>query len=153
VVGDVLVQTEWQEQHKARGLGDAVAREALAHHLATYMFAFVPALAWVGARGGAARAVGSESTSEAARRYADVVIKPRAAGIGLLEFHQLDRAREAGRAGETADARALATVVAVLGSATPHNTNEPIDAADSRSAAPNALASTKPPDRTHVAVL
>jgi NTE family protein len=41
--------------------------------------------------------LGSENTTEAARRYADLVIKPRAEGVGLLEFHQLDAAREAGR--------------------------------------------------------
>ncbi len=42
--------------------------------------------------------LGSTNTSEAARRHADLVIKPRAEGVGLLEFHQLDAAREAGRA-------------------------------------------------------
>lgn len=42
--------------------------------------------------------LGSENTSEAARRHADLVIKPRPVGVGLLEFHQLDAAREAGRA-------------------------------------------------------
>jgi len=42
--------------------------------------------------------LGSQNTSEAARRHADLVIKPRAEGVGLLEFHQLDTAREAGRA-------------------------------------------------------
>jgi NTE family protein len=42
--------------------------------------------------------LGSANTSEAARRHADIVIKPRAEGVGLLEFHQLDAAREAGRA-------------------------------------------------------
>jgi len=42
--------------------------------------------------------LGSENTSEAARRHADLVIKPLTIGIGLLEFHQLDAAREAGRA-------------------------------------------------------
>jgi NTE family protein len=42
--------------------------------------------------------LGSANTSEAARRHADIVIKPRADGVGLLEFHQLDAAREAGRA-------------------------------------------------------
>ena len=41
--------------------------------------------------------LGSENTSEAARRHADLLIKPRPEGIGLLEFHQLDAAREAGR--------------------------------------------------------
>jgi predicted acylesterase/phospholipase RssA len=40
----------------------------------------------------------SANTSEAARRHADLVIKPRAGNIGLLEFHQLDIAREVGRA-------------------------------------------------------
>jgi predicted acylesterase/phospholipase RssA len=42
--------------------------------------------------------LGSENTSDTARRYAHLVIKPRTGGIGLLEFHQLDAAREAGRA-------------------------------------------------------
>ncbi len=42
--------------------------------------------------------LGSENTSEAARRYADLRIRPQVEGIGFLEFHQLDAAREAGRA-------------------------------------------------------
>jgi predicted acylesterase/phospholipase RssA len=42
--------------------------------------------------------MGSANTTEAARRHADVIITPRTEGVGLLEFHQLDRAREAGRA-------------------------------------------------------
>jgi NTE family protein len=42
--------------------------------------------------------LGSSNTSDAARRHADLVIKPRTDGVGLLEFHQLDAAREAGRA-------------------------------------------------------
>jgi NTE family protein len=41
--------------------------------------------------------LGSANTSDAARIHADVVIKPRAEGVGLFEFHQLDTAREAGR--------------------------------------------------------
>src|SRR5581483_8268619 len=41
--------------------------------------------------------LGSANTSESARRHADLIIKPRAEGVGLLEFHQLDAAREAGR--------------------------------------------------------
>ncbi len=41
--------------------------------------------------------LGSENTSEAARRHAGLLIKPRPEGVGLLEFHQLDTAREAGR--------------------------------------------------------
>jgi NTE family protein len=42
--------------------------------------------------------LGSQNTSQAARRHADLVIRPRAAGVGLLDFDQLDTAREAGRA-------------------------------------------------------
>jgi EmrB/QacA subfamily drug resistance transporter len=41
--------------------------------------------------------LGSSDTSEEARRHADLVIKPRPDGVGLLEFHQIDAAREAGR--------------------------------------------------------
>jgi predicted acylesterase/phospholipase RssA len=42
--------------------------------------------------------LGSENTSVAARQHADLVIRPQAEGVGLLEFGQLDAAREAGRA-------------------------------------------------------
>lgn len=41
--------------------------------------------------------LGSQNSSDSARRHSNLVIKPRAEGIGLLEFHQLDAAREAGR--------------------------------------------------------
>jgi NTE family protein len=41
--------------------------------------------------------IGSANTSESARRHADWTITPRSDGVGLLEFHQLDQAREAGR--------------------------------------------------------
>jgi predicted acylesterase/phospholipase RssA len=49
--------------------------------------------------------LGSANTSEAASRHADIVIRPRPEGVGLLEFHQLDAARQAGRsaARETLD--------------------------------------------------
>jgi NTE family protein len=57
--------------------------------------------------------LGSENTSEAARRHADLVIRPRMEGVGLLEFHQLDTAREAGRAAaRKALERAPASLVA-----------------------------------------
>ncbi len=42
--------------------------------------------------------LGSANTTDAARRHADLLITPRTDGVGLLEFHQLDAAREAGRA-------------------------------------------------------
>jgi predicted acylesterase/phospholipase RssA len=41
--------------------------------------------------------LGSANTTEQASRHADMVIKPSAPGVGLLEFHQLDAARNAGR--------------------------------------------------------
>ena len=49
LVGDFLFQTDWQAQHKDRGLaGDPVRRRALFSHVATYTLAFLPALVWIG---------------------------------------------------------------------------------------------------------
>ena len=49
MVGDYLLQTDWQARHKLGGLGrDGVARRALLAHVATYTLAFVPALIWIG---------------------------------------------------------------------------------------------------------
>jgi NTE family protein len=42
--------------------------------------------------------LGSANTPASARLHADLTITPRGEGIGLLEFHQLDRARQAGQA-------------------------------------------------------
>jgi hypothetical protein len=48
LVGDYLLQTDWQAIHKHRGLGpDPVARRALVSHVLTYTIAFVPALIWL----------------------------------------------------------------------------------------------------------
>lgn len=59
LVGDFLVQLDWQAKHKARGLGgDPVASRALLLHVTTYTLAFVPALIWIGDRIGAAEALG-----------------------------------------------------------------------------------------------
>ncbi|CAN5232469.1 MFS transporter [soil metagenome] len=41
--------------------------------------------------------IGSADTREAAVRHADLVITPPNDGVGILEFHQLDRMRDAGR--------------------------------------------------------
>ena len=58
--------------------------------------------------------LGSKNTAEAARRHADLVITPRAEGVGLLEFDQLDTARETGRAAaREALERASASLVAL----------------------------------------
>ena len=49
MVGDYLLQTDWQARHKVGGLGrDRVARRALLGHVATYTLGFVPALIWIG---------------------------------------------------------------------------------------------------------
>jgi hypothetical protein len=49
MVGDYLLQTDWQARHKRGGLsGDRVAFKALVSHVTTYTLAFVPALIWIG---------------------------------------------------------------------------------------------------------
>jgi hypothetical protein len=49
LVGDFLLQTDWQANNKYGGLGgDPVRRRALLAHLTTYTLAFVPALVWIG---------------------------------------------------------------------------------------------------------
>jgi hypothetical protein len=48
MVGDYLLQTDWQARHKRRGLsGDPVARRALVTHVTTYTLAFLPVLVWI----------------------------------------------------------------------------------------------------------
>jgi Protein of unknown function (DUF3307) len=59
LVGDFLLQTDWQATHKGGGLGrDPVARRALFTHVGVYTLSFVPALVWIGDEQGAAVAVG-----------------------------------------------------------------------------------------------
>ena len=41
--------------------------------------------------------LGARDTVESARRHASVVITPDHEGVGMLEFHMLDRMRESGR--------------------------------------------------------
>jgi hypothetical protein len=57
LVGDFLVQTEWQAVNKPGGLIDPGSRRALVAHVIAYMAAFVPALVWVGIRTSPWRAV------------------------------------------------------------------------------------------------
>ena len=58
LVGDYLLQTDWQARHKAGGLGgDRTARKALVAHVATYTLAFVPACVWIGGERGVGWAV------------------------------------------------------------------------------------------------
>lgn len=49
MVGDYLLQTDWQARNKRGGLGtNPIARRALLTHVTTYTLAFVPALVWIG---------------------------------------------------------------------------------------------------------
>ena len=51
MVGDYLLQTDWQARNKRGGLGrDRVARRALVSHVSTYTLAFLPAFIWIAAR-------------------------------------------------------------------------------------------------------
>jgi hypothetical protein len=48
LVGDYVLQTEWQARNKHGGLtGSRTMRRALASHVATYTLAFVPGLVWL----------------------------------------------------------------------------------------------------------
>lgn len=48
LVGDYMLQTEWQAVNKAGGLtGSREMRRALFSHIATYTLSFVPALIWL----------------------------------------------------------------------------------------------------------
>jgi hypothetical protein len=48
LVGDYLVQTDWQARNKFGGLtGDPTARRALGTHVATYTLTFLPVLVWI----------------------------------------------------------------------------------------------------------
>jgi hypothetical protein len=59
LVGDFVIQTNWQAAHKHGGLGpDRESMRALASHIATYTLTFVPALVWIGDVRGAGTAVG-----------------------------------------------------------------------------------------------
>jgi hypothetical protein len=54
LVGDYLLQTDWQARNKRYGLaGDPVRRRALVSHVTTYTLAFVPAFAWMSGNLGA----------------------------------------------------------------------------------------------------
>jgi hypothetical protein len=48
LVGDFLLQTDWQATNKAGGLSpEPLHRRALVSHVLAYMAAFVPALVWI----------------------------------------------------------------------------------------------------------
>jgi hypothetical protein len=48
VVGDFILQTDWQATHKRGGLGgDPTARRALFSHVTVYTLSFLPAFVWI----------------------------------------------------------------------------------------------------------
>ena len=48
LAGDFILQTNWQALHKHGGCGrDPVARRALAAHIASYTFCFIPCFIWL----------------------------------------------------------------------------------------------------------
>jgi hypothetical protein len=54
LVGDNIVQTEWQALNKRGGLtGTRTSRRALISHVTTYTLAFVPAMIWLWSSTGA----------------------------------------------------------------------------------------------------
>jgi len=54
LVGDYLLQTDWQATNKRGGLGaDPESRRALASHILCYTIAYVPAFVWLGSEIGA----------------------------------------------------------------------------------------------------
>lgn len=57
VVGDVLLQTDWQAVNKTRSRRERDARRALLRHVIAYTLAFVPALVWIGVHATAWRAI------------------------------------------------------------------------------------------------
>ncbi len=61
LVGDFLLQTDWQASVKAHGLigGSRGNRRALALHGSSYTAAFIPALVWIGVESGAGVAIGA----------------------------------------------------------------------------------------------
>lgn len=57
LVGDFLMQTEWQAVDKEGGLRDSRARRALLQHVVAYTASFAPALVWIARRTTARRAL------------------------------------------------------------------------------------------------
>jgi Protein of unknown function (DUF3307) len=57
LVGDLLLQTEWQAVTKVRGFSDAEGRRALLAHSCTYTLAYLPVLVWIANDRGILRAV------------------------------------------------------------------------------------------------
>jgi hypothetical protein len=58
MVGDFILQTDWQAKNKYGGLGsDPERRRALWSHVVVYTLCFVPALVWIGIETDVLRAI------------------------------------------------------------------------------------------------
>lgn len=58
LVGDFILQTDWQARNKHGGLGsDPERRRALWSHVIVYTLCFVPAFVWIGIEAGWSRAI------------------------------------------------------------------------------------------------
>jgi hypothetical protein len=57
VVGDVLLQTDWEAVNKIGGLRARESSRALLNHVTKYTVAFVPVLVWIANNRGSARAL------------------------------------------------------------------------------------------------
>ena len=57
MVGDVLLQTDWQAVNKTRSPREQEGRRALLQHVTVYTVAFVPALVWIGAHATVGRVI------------------------------------------------------------------------------------------------
>lgn len=58
MVGDFILQTDWQARNKYGGLGDdRERRRALWSHVVVYTLCFVPALIWIGVETDVLRAI------------------------------------------------------------------------------------------------
>ena len=89
LVGDFVLQTEWQASTKAGGLGgDPEARRALLSHVTTYTLAFVPAFIWL------AGEIGAEIVAVAAVVFATHLVQDDrrllAGFIERVKHHRLD---------------------------------------------------------------
>ncbi len=57
MVGDYLLQTDWQARNKRGGLSGGEALRALFSHVTTYTLAFVPVFVWIGVEGSVGLAI------------------------------------------------------------------------------------------------
>lgn len=57
LIGDFLLQTDWQARHKAGGLGGGIHARALGAHVGGYVIGMLPAAVWIAQEHGIASGV------------------------------------------------------------------------------------------------